>query len=294
VAILDMGEWQGQHYLVKPLLPGGSLQERLRVGGPLPPTEAVRMVLQVAEALEYAHRQGVWHNDVKPAKILFDGAGRPQITGFGQLQPLPGTVAGTPAYLAPERWAGESGPGPQADLYALGVVLYQTLTGHTPIEGNVREIMARVLLEDPRPPSTRNPRVPQELDLICLKCLAREPEQRYGSVAALAEDLGSFLQTMPLRAGRVATPSTVSLAPPASPAAAAPPRAAERPRPRARVDEEASTITGTRRGQAAPPSAPPRSDVRLPAHRKLLRPTLLLVAAAVLGLVGLLLWWFRG
>ena len=146
------------------------------------------MAARVAEALHYAHTQGVIHRDVKPANILLDHEGRPHLTDFGLARreagevtlTLDGEPLGTPAYMPPEQARGKAhrvdGRG---DLYSLGVVLYQLLTGELPFRGDAVMIQKQVLEEDPPPPRRLNIRIPRDLETICLKCLEKEPARRY-------------------------------------------------------------------------------------------------------------------
>jgi hypothetical protein len=215
IPIYEVGEHQGQHYYSMGFVDGISLAQRL-AGGPLANREAAELVKACAEAVQYAHARGVIHRDLKPANILLDAQGRPRVTDFGlakrtdRNQALTGTgqILGTPHYMPPEQASGANQTvGPAADIYALGAVLYALLTGRPPFEGpNVLDTLRQVQEQEPLPPSRRNPKTARDLETICLKCLEKRPERRYGSAQELGDDLGRFLNYEPIHArpaGRV-------------------------------------------------------------------------------------------
>lgn len=190
---------------------GPSLAELLRAADPasaIAPRDAARWIAAVARAVDYAHRKGVIHRDIKPQNILLTADGEPVITDFGLAKRLdravtltaPGDVLGTPGYLAPEQARG-SRVGPPADIFGLGATLYALLCGQAPFRGAtmVDALMASLFYE-PVPPSLRNPAVSPELDAICMKCLAKSPLGRYPSAAALADDLEAMLEDRPISA----------------------------------------------------------------------------------------------
>ncbi len=215
VAVHALGEAEGTTFLAMDFLSGGDLQARLG-GRPLAPAEAVALVSKLADALAHAHAAGVVHRDLKPSNILLDDAGEPQLADFGLAAPLsgagdltaPGQVAGTPAFLAPELVAGADRASVHSDLYGLGAVLYVCLTGRAPFVGeSAAAVLAQIAQHEPPSPRALNPRVPRDLETLCLKCLEKAPVARYESAEALREDLGRFRRGEPLRArplGRLA------------------------------------------------------------------------------------------
>jgi len=211
--VRDAGAAGGRPYVVMDLLPGGSLAERLRREGPLPPAEAAGIGARLARALAAAHACGVVHRDVKPANVLFDAAGEPRLADFGLAGLLvadrrltrTGDVLGTPAYMAPEQAAGQPAErlGPACDVYGLGATLYATLTGRPPFEGRgVYDVLRRVLEEEPAPPSALRPGLPPDLDAVCRRCLAKRPAERFQTAADLADALERSREIPPRRPGR--------------------------------------------------------------------------------------------
>jgi tetratricopeptide (TPR) repeat protein len=202
VQIHDTGDADGRPFLSMEYVDGGSLAQKVN-GTPLPARDAAALVATVAGAVEAAHRAGIVHRDLKPANVLLTAAGVPKVSDFGLARRVgdaagltrTGTAVGTPSYMAPEQAGeGKAVVGPSADVYALGVILYELLTGGPPFRAARADVtLYQVLTRDPDPPSRRNPRVPRDLETVCLKCLQKEPRLRYPSAAALAEDLNRFL-----------------------------------------------------------------------------------------------------
>jgi tRNA A-37 threonylcarbamoyl transferase component Bud32 len=199
VAIHEVGEFEGLHYFSMDLVEGPSLAALVREK-PLGPAEAARHVRTLAEAVEYAHSRGVLHRDLKPSNVLLDGAGRPRITDFGLARPIDGgadsgaKIAGTPAYMPPEQAAGEE-LGPASGVYSLGAILYELLTGLPPFRGGRDEVLRQVKEEKAARPRTLNPAVGRELDAICMRCLEKDPAQRYPTATELAAGLARVERT---------------------------------------------------------------------------------------------------
>jgi serine/threonine-protein kinase len=203
VQVYDVGDHDGRPYFTMELVQGGSLADKL-AGAPQPAREAASLVATLAEAVRVAHQGGIVHRDLKPANVLLTADGTPKISDFGLARRLQtgerltqsGAMLGTPGYMAPEQARGRTqAQGPPVDIYALGAILYELLTGRPPFRGETAaDTVLQVIAQDPVPPSRLNARVPRDLETICLKCLHKEPSRRYASAAALAGDLRCFLQ----------------------------------------------------------------------------------------------------
>ncbi len=211
VPIYEVGERDGQCYFSMKFVEGGQLDEVVR-HSPLSIRQSVELIAKVARTVHYAHEHGILHRDIKPGNILVDEKGEPHLTDFGlaRLVESESTVTrtlevlGTPSYMAPEQAAGNNARLTSAtDVYGLGAVLYQLLTGHPPFAGGTTYETIKLLLEaEPRPPRLWNPKVDRDLSTICLKCLEKDPQRRYSSALALAEDLERWLRHEPIQARR--------------------------------------------------------------------------------------------
>jgi eukaryotic-like serine/threonine-protein kinase len=201
VAVYEAGHIDGQPYFAMQLIEGCSLGERVRQG-PLPPHEAARLVCTVAQAVHHLHDHGIVHRDLKPSNILLDANGHPFVTDFGLVKVLggghhttTGAIVGTPSYMSPEQAASRKDLGPATDVYSLGAILYELLTGRPPFaEESMLDTLAQVLESEPTAPRRLRPAIPADLELICLRCLEKGPAERFGSADALARALDAFLK----------------------------------------------------------------------------------------------------
>lgn len=208
VAIHEVGELEGQHYFSMDYIPGKSLAELVREN-PLPPQRAAQYVEKVAQAMEYAHQQGILHRDLKPSNILLDKSGEPLITDFGLAKrvesgsqlTMSGTILGTPSYMPPEQATGHGEVTVRSDVYSLGAILYELLSGRPPFRAaSPFETVRQVIQTEPVALRMINPSVPRDLETICHKCLQKEPSARYESAVQLAEELKRYLGGEPILA----------------------------------------------------------------------------------------------
>jgi eukaryotic-like serine/threonine-protein kinase len=264
VSIFDRGESEdGTYYIAMEYLPGGTLKDRIMSRGALPPQIAAEVALQIAEALQAAHKRGVIHRDIKPHNILITESGDVKVTDFGiaraassSTMTRTGSILGTAHYISPEQAMGEP-VGPASDLYSLGVVLYEMLTGRVPFEADdPAGVSAKHAGEFPPHPREVNPEVPEGMDAVVMRLLARDPADRYGSAAELIEELRRVRDDVP---------------PPPSPG------------------EEATTAA-----LAAPTLPPPAPGGTEPSRRRswtlIASVALMVLLGAVAGAVGWILW----
>jgi hypothetical protein len=208
VQVYEVGACGDRPYFALEYCPGGSLAQRL-TGSPLLSRESSRVIVQVAQAVHAAHARGIVHRDLKPGNILFAADGSPKVTDFGLARrsdidaalTRTGAVMGTPSYMAPEQARGTRAVGPATDVYALGAVLYECLTGRPPfLAATALDTVLHAVHDDPVSPTRLSPQLPRDLDTICLKCLQKDPAKRYPTAAALADDLQRFLDGRPILA----------------------------------------------------------------------------------------------
>ena len=264
VPIFDRGETEdGTYYIAMEYLPGGTLKDRLRIRGALPPHTAVEVALQIAEALQAAHKRSVIHRDVKPDNVLYADSEHVKVVDFGIARAAEATtishigdILGSVKYMSPEQAAGEQ-VGPASDLYSLGVVLYEMLTGRVPFEvSSPEDVPAKHTNEPPPHPTEANPEVSEVMDAVVMRLLAKDPEDRYGSAAELIGELRRVRDTLPL------------------------------------VGSSPEEMTTAAMGASAAPTLPQLvSDSIEPPHRRLPRLLIALAALVVaLGVVGWFLW----
>jgi serine/threonine-protein kinase len=205
--VYDVGEVEGRPYLTMAYVEGESLGQALRARGPWEPREAARLVIAVARAMQHAHDHGILHRDLKPGNIQIDAQGHPVVMDFGlafwldtptrERLTQQGLVVGTPVYMSPEQINNQD-LGPAADVYSLGVVLYELLAGQPPFEGSFGQLVAQIETQAPPPPSDYRPGLDRSVEAICLKALAKRPEERWLDMTAFALALENFLHGKPV------------------------------------------------------------------------------------------------
>lgn len=209
VSVYDSGTVQDTHYFSMAYIEGGSLSDLLK-NGPMNQIEAARLIVTIADAVDYAHRQGVVHRDLKPSNVLLNRDGDPLVADFGLAKimsldseaTVSGRILGTPSYMAPEQASGKTSEvGPHSDIYAIGAILYRMLTGRPPFQEDTPSSTVRAVLDqDVVPPRKMRRGIHRDLETICLKCLEKEPADRYRSAGELAVDAQHFLNDEPIKA----------------------------------------------------------------------------------------------
>lgn len=219
VQIYEVGQHNGLPYIALEFCPGGSLAAQLG-RAPLPPPETAEIVAALARAMHAAHQAGIVHRDLKPQNVLLAEDGTPKVTDFGLAKRLDvtsgqtatGAVLGTPSYMAPEQARGEKDIGPAADVYGLGAILYELLTGRPPFRADTPlATVQQVLSDEPEPPAHLRPKLSPDLEAVCLKCLRKAPDDRYPSALSLAKDLRRFLDGTPVVARKRVVSERVAL-----------------------------------------------------------------------------------
>jgi len=216
VPIYEIGQHQGQHYFSMAYVEGDSLADRIREQ-PLPSRQAAEYVCTVAEAIHYAHEQGILHRDIKPSNVLLNAASQPRVTDFGLAKQVgsdsdltaTGQVLGTPSYMPPEQAMGDSeAVGTHSDVYSLGALLYALVTGRPPFQADTTVgTLMQVIEKEPVSPRELNPAIDRDLETICMKSLEKEPPRRYESAQALADDIGRYLAGQPILARPIGQPA---------------------------------------------------------------------------------------
>src|SRR5262249_46481783 len=208
VCVHEVGEIEGRPYFSMDLIEGVSLAQRL-ADGPVSGKVAAGYLVKIARAVQHAHDRSILHRDLKPSNILLDAQDQPHVTDFGLAKRLDhntlntqtGAVLGTPSYMAPEQAAAAKELTPAVDIYGLGALLYELLTGRPPFRAETpMDTLLQVLENQPAPPRLLNPKVDRDLETICLKCLEKDPGHRYASAEVLAADLERYLANEPITA----------------------------------------------------------------------------------------------
>jgi serine/threonine protein kinase len=211
VAVYQVGEQHGRFYISSELIEGCNLRDWISEQRRFSYIEIVRLIAELAGALQHAHEQGVIHRDVKPANVLMDSIGKPHLTDFGLARwtdqsvalTIEGHIVGTPAYMSPEQARGDTiSADARTDIYGLGAIFYELLTGRPPFEGDLASVIQNVINHDPLAPAKVDVRIPRDLETICLRAMQKSPWDRYPSMQSLSDDLRRFLSGEPIAARR--------------------------------------------------------------------------------------------
>jgi serine/threonine protein kinase len=211
VAVYQVGDQHGRFYISNELIEGCNLRDWISEQRRLSYVEIVRLIAELADALQHAHEQGVIHRDLKPANVLIDPMGKPHLTDFGLARwtdqsvalTIEGHVVGTPAYMSPEQARGDTiSADARTDIYGLGAIFYELLTGRPPFEGDLSSVIQNVINHDPMTPAKVDVKIPRDLDTICLRAMQKAPVDRYPSMQSLSDDLRRFLGGEPIAARR--------------------------------------------------------------------------------------------
>jgi serine/threonine-protein kinase len=283
VSIYDRGEAEGTYYIAMEFLDGRSLKELIISRGPAPIPVAIDYARQILSALRFAHRNGIVHRDIKPHNVLVDGEGRVKVTDFGiaragaaSQMTEAGSIVGTAQYLSPEQAKGTT-VDQRSDLYSLGIVLYELLTGSVPFTGDTPvEIAMKHISETPQPPSAERPEVPHDLDLVVTRALAKDPEERYQSAEEMDADLERVVRGAAISRETEESATQILSAPTTVMSA---------------IGSAPTAITPPRRAGASPPPPPVYYDYDEPMRRRPFWPWLLaLVFVVAAGLGGYFLY----
>src|SRR3712207_6334970 len=211
VSVYDRGEYDGTYYIAMEFLEGSTLKDVVKSEGPLEPERAIDLAIQILRAARFAHKRGIIHRDLKPHNVIVDSEGRAKVTDFGIARAgasdmtETGSIMGTAQYLSPEQAQGHA-VSAQSDLYAIGIVLYEMLTGHLPFDGDTPVTIAlKQVSEDPAPPSQSNPSITPDLEHAVMRALAKEPAQRFADADEFIAALDTARATLAQPQGQATT-----------------------------------------------------------------------------------------
>ena len=222
--VLEVDAVDGVHFLTMPYVQGMPLSKQISPDKPWPPERALAFIAKLAQAMQVVHQRGIMHRDLKPQNIMVKADGEPVIMDFGLARGFgseatrltaTGAALGTPVYMSPEQIKGQKDIGPRTDIYSLGVILYELLCGKPPFAGNAATVLTHILYKQPVPPSEKLPALGKKYDALCLKALAKAPEERYASMAEFATTVAKFLSGRATHGGgHEAPPPRAAVTPP--------------------------------------------------------------------------------